>query len=193
MKDSKFRKILVGIGVIVGIYLGIGLIVDAVVAGISEETEASWFGDLEFGGTQPGSAEERAQFAKTKAIFDRLLADGTLRPLPYQLHWVDSSVPNAFAVPGGSVAVTDGLLELVESEAGLAFVLAHELGHQQLRHSLRRLGRSLAYHILLNLFLGAEQAALLGTGVEAAQASYSRDQERDADRFGLKLVRRVLG
>ena len=101
--------------------------------------------------------------------------------------------PNAFALPGGGVGVTRGLLEKVESETGMAMVLAHELGHHAGRHSLKRIGRTLVWNTLLNVVLGGVDLSALELGLWLSESGYGREQERNADQFGMKLVHKIYG
>src|SRR5690606_10482212 len=71
------------------------------------------------------------------------LAQGSERPdLPWQFAVVDDATPNAFALPGGFIYVTRGMVNLMSSEAELAAVLGHEIGHVTARHSVAQLSRA---------------------------------------------------
>ncbi len=137
----------------------------------------------------PGSGD----LARAEKIFQRLLGHPGLRPLPYRLFLVPISEPNAFAVPGGAVGVTQGLLDDIESEVGLALVLGHELGHHQARHPLKRTGRMLVFSVARALLFGAHDTSLVDRSLAIADSSYSRRQERQADAFGLRLVHDIYG
>ena len=100
--------------------------------------------------------------------------------------------PNAFAWPGGGVGVTPELFELVKTEIGLAFVLAHELGHHELRHTLKRLSRSLLWGLIASI-AGSAEPATGSSFLHLGMLANSRAQEKEADAFALALVYQAYG
>jgi predicted Zn-dependent protease len=107
-----------------------------------------------------------------------------------------SSDLNAFAAPGGQILLTSRLLKDIPSENGLAFVIAHELGHVRLRHPLKALGRGLSIYAMTALFgsFGDEVLSSLARGGGALTAlRFSREQEDEADRFAVEAVKRAYG
>ena len=171
------------------LYLGIGIITNVIVATLPDELEARWFAKA----MAMGETDDSEEFHRAESILRKLSASSDLRSLPYKLFMVETQQPNAVAVPGGGVGVTLGLLREVKSEIGLATVLAHELGHQQHRHGMKRLGRTLLWRMILSFAMGAVSTSGLEAGFMITEAGYSRDQEREADVFGLKLVHSVYG
>lgn len=107
----------------------------------------------------------------------------------FSFHVLRSPLVNAFALPNGSIYVTVGLLDRLESETELAQVLGHEIGHVVLRHGLKvsesRRTSMVTAHIADLLLFGTSIAYL---PYIASVASYSREQEDEADRFGLVAV-----
>jgi len=110
---------------------------------------------------------------------------------------LNSEIPNAFALPGGYVYVTRGLLAHLENEAQLAVVLGHEIGHVAARHaSQRALEQQVGQLALVGGAVGGEILGLPGgdilqLGSQAAQLlflSYSRDDERESDRLGVEYA-----
>lgn len=141
--------------------------------------------------------------AKLQAYVDEVgqrLAKSSHRP---QLQWtftvLDSPELNAFALPGGYVYVTRGILATMESEADLAGVVGHEIGHVTARHGAQRATRqqTAGLGVLAATVLGA----VLGVGDVAQQvsqtvaagyvATYSREQESQADRLGAEYLSRT--
>lgn len=132
--------------------------------------------------------------ARAEAVLSRLMKDEPLRALNYRLFMIDLDAANAVAFPGGGIGLTPEMLEVVPSEAGLAFVLAHELGHHQYRHMTRRLGRGLLQSLVLSLVLGQDDVGNSAAAVvQVAESGYSRADEREADAYALRLVRRKYG
>ncbi len=123
-------------------------------------------------------------------------ADAQFKNTPFYFKVLDSPVTNAFALPGGYVYVTRGILAHMENEAQLAVVLGHEIGHVIARHSSRRaLKGRLAQiglqggAILAQSTLGYGGEEIMSLGSQAAQflfLKYSRDDERQADRLGVE-------
>jgi predicted Zn-dependent protease len=115
--------------------------------------------------------------------------------LQYHFAVLDSPVVNAFAVPGGYVYVTRGILALMKSEAELAVVLGHEMGHVNARHSIHRMseqtlfGLGLAVGTSLNKTV-ADIAGIAGVGIQLLFLKYSRDDERQADQLGVDYSRK---
>ena len=96
---------------------------------------------------------------------------------------------NAFAVPGGFIYLYSGLLLFAENEAEIAGVLAHEIGHVVGRHSANQLATRFGLELLAAIALGEEPALLAEAAADLAEAggmaAFSRDDEREADRYGV--------
>ena len=127
------------------------------------------------------------------------LASGTeYTRFPYRFTLLNSPIVNAFALPGGFVYVSRGLLPLASNEAELAGVLSHELGHVNARHTAERLSqaKTAQYGLLTLSVLAAavgvpgQAVNLLGYGAQAYLQSYSRKQEFEADSLGVRYMAR---
>ena len=134
-----------------------------------------------------------------RAMGQRLAAQSPRKDVTYQFFVADMPEPNAFALPGGYIYVSRGLLALSNSEAELANVIGHEIGHVAARHAAQRQTRATGVGIatMLGTILAgvaggsdaARAAAELGQAAGAGLiASYGRDQERQADEIGQKLA-----
>lgn len=176
-------------------YFAIGWAVELVLPRISVERERAWFGQFSLAAhaTTPEGAEESARFARAQATLARLIAQPGVPALDYKLVFVSESRPNAFAFPGGTIAITRGMLQLLEDEVSTAFVLGHELGHFAQRDHLRGLGRALGRAIAWTLVFGDMGDVLTRHAGTLLDLAHARQQESGADRFGLELVHRVYG
>lgn len=195
--DSLLKEfaILLGglLGIVVAIYIGLGLAVDLLVPRISIETEqrmAGFFSQL----------TDSAETSSDRAAFLQGLTDGIREhcaPLPYEIRVLvsENKMANALALPGGTIIVFSGLLETISSENELAFVLAHELGHFHHRDHLRAMGRSLVFMALSALLFGTDSGVgdLLAQSVGVTELGFSRIQETRADEFGVAAVNCFYG
>ena len=129
--------------------------------------------------------------------FGARLAATSERPnLPWTFHVVDDPVVNAFALPGGYIYVTRGILAHLNSEAELAGVVGHEIGHVTARHSVSQMSKQQLAQIGLAVGTIASPeferlAGLASAGLGVLFLKYSRDAERQADDLGLRYMRRV--
>ncbi|HWH41219.1 MAG TPA: M48 family metallopeptidase [Usitatibacter sp.] len=100
--------------------------------------------------------------------------------------------PNALALPGGVIVVTDQLAEILDDE-GMTAVLAHELGHLRHRHGTRRILQASFVGLFTAAIFGDVSGGTLAATVPAAflYSGYARDLERDADAFAFDLLRRT--
>lgn len=125
------------------------------------------------------------------------LARSSERPdLPWSFKVIDDSVVNAFALPGGYIYITRGILAHMGSEAQLVSVLGHEIGHVTARHSANQISKAQLANI--GLGLGMAIAPEIGAAGELLQAGtgllflkFSRDDERQADDLGLRYAQRA--
>lgn len=114
------------------------------------------------------------------------------RDEPWQVTVLNSPMVNAFALPGGYVYITRGLLALANNEAEVAGVLAHEVGHVIARHGVQRQSRATGMGILgaiAGILTQSADVARLGQTMGGLfLADYSRDQEYEADELGVKYL-----
>lgn len=116
--------------------------------------------------------------------------------LPYEFVVLNNDVPNAWALPGGKIAINRGLLVVLEDEAQLAAVLGHEVVHAAAEHSAtqQRKSQLLGLGVVLAGVAGTQteygEAVALGAvvGAQAWQASYGRSQELQADKYGIEYM-----
>ncbi len=125
-----------------------------------------------------------------RSVVDRLLAAAPKSAYAFTLHVSSDTVVNAFAAPGGVIVVNAGLLTMAGSPEELAAVLAHEVQHVLLQHSLQAAIREVPVRLALASITGnagVESAANVAGTLGALK--YRRDDEREADRQGLALLR----
>ena len=168
------------------------VLVDRVVPHIPTRWETALFGSY-WKGVAEDEEEDAVLRASLQGLVDRLASHWPENPYRFRVIILDQPEPNALAFPGGLIGVTTGLLEKIESENELAFVLGHELGHFRNRDHLRSLGRGLVLSLVLFSATEGSTANLVGLAPALAERSFARDQEREADRFGLELVYREYG
>ena len=118
---------------------------------------------------------------------------------PYTITTLNDDSVNAFALPGGYVYVTRGLLALANNEAEMAGVLAHEIGHSVARHTAERYSKAVAANLGLNILgaIGGAMGAppgvgnLASFGTQAYLQAFSREQELEADMLGVRYLARA--
>ncbi len=150
----------------------------------------------EFGGEMTGPYARYVEQVGSNIAVQSGLAT---RPDAFDVTLLNSSVNNAFAVPGGYVYATRQLVNLMNNEAELAAVLGHEVGHVAARHSARR-QQNAQRNQLLGLLGAVIGGAVLGSsdlaqlslqGSQLATLSYSRSQELEADQLGIQYLGRA--
>lgn len=115
------------------------------------------------------------------------------RNINYTFRVLNSDIMNAFAAPGGPILITEGLARRLTDDE-LAFVLAHEVGHVEAQHGREAINQALiAQGIFGLLFGGSSQAMQIGISIMYTlyDRGYSRNQEYQADSYGLQFMRRA--
>lgn len=174
--------------VLAALYLVLGLLGELLAHSLPDRWERKLSRALPVASLSSTNDLQRAQ-----TILAKLTADSSLRQLDYHLFLLDLGSPNAVALPGGGIGLTPELLDSVRSETGLAFVIAHELGHHQHRHILRGLGRRLVLGLAAALVFNYDGLSSVDSAFRLAETGYSRRQERAADEFALRLVHEKYG
>ncbi|MBI1301002.1 MAG: M48 family metalloprotease [Alphaproteobacteria bacterium] len=127
-------------------------------------------------------------------VGNRIVPHTERKDVKYKFYLLDSPIVNAFALPGGYVYLTRGLLALSNSESEMAAVLAHEVGHITARHSAERYSRgvvtSLGAMVLSTAIGSTGVSQALGIGSDLYIKSYSRGQESQADDLGIRYLSR---
>lgn len=187
LKD--FVLILAGLSaaILVG-YLALGWLVDVVVDRMSPQTEARLTQLMAW--TPPkGEVAMRPREVWTQALVDGMAkCAGVGEPVTVRVSRSDT--PNAMVAPGGLVIVHSALFDSVQSENGMAFVLAHELSHLAHRDHVRAIGRALVLVAAATLLTGDGSAAasVLLPAQHLGEAGYSRGREAAADGKALEIL-----
>ena len=130
--------------------------------------------------------------AYVNEIGQRLAANSHRNHLDFKFYLVDSPQVNAFAVPGGHIYITRGIMAYMQDEAQLAGVIGHEIGHVTARHSVRQNAQSQLTGIFataIAIGTGSNEAAQLSSSLGGALVSgYGRKHELESDRLGAEYL-----
>lgn len=185
------------------------LMVSVMMAGSCSVNPAT--GQQQFTGLLPASQEASigaSEHEKVKATYgefitgpiadyvsqlgQKIAANTERSDVQYKFYVIDSPIVNAFAIPGGYVYISRGLIALANNEAELAGVIAHEIGHITGRHAAARMSQGALVGIgaaILSAATGSQalgQAANMGSDLYIK--SYSRGQENEADNLGVRYL-----
>jgi len=146
-----------------------------------------------------GAYPDAAVTGYLSAIVLRIGALSHRPSLPWRFTLLNSSIPNAFALPGGEVFMTRGLLARLDEEAMFAVVMGHEVGHVAHRHSVKAMNDSVLVGLGSTLVAGSlkdEKDREVAAGVATATGGllllrFSRDQELEADDRGVEYAYRA--
>jgi Zn-dependent protease with chaperone function len=130
--------------------------------------------------------------AAVQEIGRRLVVGVGAAPYGWKLRVLDAADANAFALPGGYIFVNRGLVERASDGHEVAGVLAHEMQHVLRRHGIENLAREIGVRLIVYSAVGdasAVERLAAANAADLASMSFSRDQEREADALGLRLVR----
>ena len=126
------------------------------------------------------------------------VSDVSDRKIPYSFLLLNSEVPNAFALPGGKIFVTAGLMSRMTNEQQLAAVLGHEIVHVAAQHGVKSMQNGVGLAVLVEIagaVAGADKAAAAKAASQIAASmvsmKYSRSNEYDADKYGMKYITRA--
>ncbi|MCO5119258.1 MAG: M48 family metalloprotease [Burkholderiaceae bacterium] len=174
---------------------------ETILVGMSEAQERSI--DAQVAPHQFSQDLGEAQDAQSNTYVSRIgadLAGRSHRPdMPYSYRVLNANYVNAYTFPGGAMGVTRGIMTEMKSEAELAALLGHELGHVNARHAAQRQGQAmLAQAAVVGLGVAtsdSQWSGLIGlasqVGASALLSSYSRDNEREADALGQEYMARA--
>jgi predicted Zn-dependent protease len=163
-----------------------------VLVGEAQEIEMGAQGAQEVAATF-GLVDDAALQSYVQSIGERMGRASERPNLPWTFRVVDDPTPNAFALPGGYIFFTRGMMNLMASEAQLATVLGHEIGHVTARHHVTRMTRTQLAQLGLGLggvlFPAVQQlGGVASAGLQLVFLQHGRDAERQADDLGFRYT-----
>ena len=167
---------------------------------VSEDTEIQidrQYSPLQFS-TDYGEVQDSQLNRYVSEVGNKMAASSHRPHMPYSFRVVNATYVNAYAFPGGSIAATRGIMLSLDNEAELAALLGHELGHVNARHAAEQMSKGQLSQALvggISVLAGTQSAALGDLAGQLGQisagallASYSRDNEREADALGMQYM-----
>ena len=138
-----------------------------------------------------GLSKDPAVVSRVERVGKKVAAMSPRKDVTYTYKVLNSGVINAFAAPGGPVLITKKLAQTLTTDDELAFVLAHETGHIVAQHGRKAINQALiAQGVASLLFRDSSDAVRIGTNIMYTlyTRGYSRDQEYQADHYGIQLM-----
>lgn len=129
-----------------------------------------------------------------RQVGNKVAANTERKDVQYKFYVIDSPMVNAFALPGGYIYVSRGLLTLANSEAELAAVLGHEIGHVTARHAAERMSQGTIAGLgaaVIGAAVGDSAGQVASLGSNLYISSYSRAQEHQSDELGVRYISRA--
>jgi Zn-dependent protease with chaperone function len=158
---------------------------------VSKTVPVSWEVEL---GDKLGAgmiSEQKKDVNKSRMLDSFFIMLDVRTEYPIRFHFINDSVINAFAMPGGNIVIYKGLFDKINSYESLAGLMGHEFTHVEFKHSLKTIFRSISSFIILAAFFG-DLTGLAGIIAENANTiqnlSYSRDFEREADANAVTIL-----
>ena len=171
--------------VFVGLYFAYPVARQAIIMAMPDDWVESMGDTMGLGLAQSAGVCTDAAGVNALATMTDLLTEDTAMPYELEIHVVNIPMVNAFAAPGGKIVIARGLLDEAKSADEVAGVLAHELGHVKHRHPLERMIDVYGFELVL----GSMGGNMGSYGGLMLLMKFSRDDEREADRTGLALLR----
>lgn len=195
MRREFFVLITLSVITLLGIWITFDGLSRLAVRAITPELESEWLAGLmpQLDEWVPAEEDDVRRVEMIRSIIAKLAAHPDAPALKYRLVLIDDKTPNAFAIPGGVIGVTHGLVDALEDhEIATAFVIGHEIGHFANRDHLRGLVRQLGTLAALEIVFGGG-GGLVFTTNDLMQLSDSRKQEEAADAYALRLLHDSYG
>lgn len=201
-KSNKLNKCIIFIYLIASIFLGGCATVYNPATGREEYVWIDTTQELQLGrqmanevGRRYKRYEDLLTQARVNAIGQYLAKFSDRKDIHYHFTVLDGEQINAFALPGGFIYVFRGVVENAKSDAEIASVIAHEIGHIAARHPVKKMEMDLGYNLFMNvLFSGGKHrdfARYIDLGFNLIMLGYSREDEFLADRLSIRYLLRA--
>ncbi len=190
---SHERPLLVGLKLVLSLallagvaYLILGFMMNLLVSSISPENEKRL---MEFISVDANLSQSQSPYLSSITQKLAICAD-----IPYdtKIYIMETPELNAFAMPGGIIYITRGMIKKLGSENELAFIIGHELGHFKNKDHLKMLGHRLVFGVI-GVLLGSNYGVVASTTLGIGNAKYSQSAEYAADIFGLEVMNCAYG
>ena len=201
--ETSWTQVIVAVVVLValgwatihfGLPWGARKIAFALPAGITRTLGDQTLATLDKTMLQPSKLTKERQLALRADFASFLAKSGDATPHTIEFRGMKGAGANAFALPSGTIVITDELVELAEDDREIVAVLAHECGHVAQRHALRSVLQNSAVFVVLALVTGDVSSATAFGGALPAyllQSRFSREFEREADAHAVAKLRRA--
>ena len=184
------------LGIVVAIALGLWWAKDPMAAAVAQKIPVEMeqkIGDAAFSSHAPANKLVTAEaiLDDFKKLSDPLLEAVESERYTFEFHILEDPTLNAFALPGGKMAIHTGLILKAESAEEVLGVMAHEMAHGELQHSMRKLVERVGLYGITSAVLGDVSgiaAILVNNAPYLMQMKFSRDHEREADATGLEYL-----
>lgn len=123
-----------------------------------------------------------------QVISKRLIKNIGLTDYQYKIRVIKSDEINAFTMPGGNIFIYTGLLKFAKTPEEVAAVLAHEIGHAEKKHVVKKLIKELGISLMFSAVSGGDAIVLNEITRTATSTAFDREQEKEADDYGLNLM-----
>jgi beta-barrel assembly-enhancing protease len=173
------------------VFFSYKLLVPGISDAVSKGVPVEWEVELGSKMAQSVIAYNKEDTVRSKMLDSFFLIMDVHSKYPIKLHFINDSVVNAFAMPGGNIVIYKGLFDKMNSYESLAGLIGHEFTHVEFKHSLKSIFRSVSSFIILAAFFG-DLTGLAGILLENANTiqnlSYSRQFEREADENAVQIL-----
>jgi len=179
----------------VAIYFSVSFTSEYFIRNITIEQENAWFSGFDLNQIElQTEGSDSPQVKQVERILTQLSQHSSVPKLNYKIFVIQDDEINAFAFPGGTIAVTSGLLSALKTNdekdnIALAFVIGHELGHFKFRHHLKGLSRTISIGFAFALLTGnSGDLSLINNILTLLELNHSQQQEAESDLFSANLV-----